>query len=49
MNLRTVSIGLEFPLRNVLTLLHLADQLLVEQTTGLLVERAVDGDEITLC
>lgn len=31
------------------TLLHLADQLLVEQTTGLLVQRAVDGDNITLC
>lgn len=30
------------------TLLHLADQLLVEQTTGLLVQRAVDGDNITL-
>jgi hypothetical protein len=31
-----------------LTLLHLADQLLVEQATGLLVQRAVDGDNIAL-
>ena len=31
-----------------LTLLHLADQILVEHATGLLVERAVDGDNITL-
>lgn len=31
-----------------LTLLHLADELLVEQTLSLLVERAVDGDNITL-
>lgn len=30
------------------TLLHLADQVLVEQTTSLLVQRAVDGDNITL-
>lgn len=30
------------------TLLHLADQLLVEQTTGLLVQRAVDSDDVTL-
>ena len=31
-----------------LTLLHLGDQLLVEKTSGLLVERAVDGNNITL-
>lgn len=31
-----------------LTLLHLADEVLVEETTSLLVERAVDGDNITL-
>lgn len=31
-----------------LTLLHLADELLVEKTLGLLVERAVDGNDITL-
>ena len=31
-----------------LTRLHLGDQLLVEETPGLLVERAVDGDNITL-
>jgi len=31
-----------------LTGLHLGDQLLVEQASGLLVERAVDGDNITL-
>lgn len=30
------------------TLLHLGDELLVEQTAGLLVQRAVDGDNITL-
>jgi hypothetical protein len=30
------------------TRLHLGDQVLVEQTAGLLVERAVDGDDITL-
>lgn len=29
-------------------LLHLGDELLVEQTAGLLVQRAVDGDNITL-
>lgn len=28
--------------------LHLGDQLLVEETTGLLVERAVDGDDVAL-
>lgn len=33
---------------SLLTLLHLGDQVLVEQTTGLLVERAVDGDNIAL-
>lgn len=32
----------------VRTLLHLADKLLVEKTAGLLVERAVDGDYVTL-
>lgn len=32
----------------VRTLLHLADELLVEETLGLLVKRAVDGDNITL-
>ena len=32
----------------VLTRLHLVDQLLVEETLGLLVERAVDGDNVTL-
>jgi hypothetical protein len=31
-----------------LTLLHLGDQLLVEQASGLLVQRAVDGNHITL-
>ena len=31
-----------------LTLLHLGDELLVEQTTGLLVEGAVDGDDVAL-
>lgn len=31
-----------------LTLLHLADELLVEETLGLLVERAVDGDNVAL-
>jgi hypothetical protein len=31
------------------TRLHLGDQLLVEETPGLLVERAVDGNNITLC
>jgi hypothetical protein len=31
-----------------LTRLHLGDQLLVEETPGLLVERAVDGNNITL-
>jgi hypothetical protein len=31
------------------TLLHLGDEFLVEQTAGLLVERAVDGDNIALC
>ena len=30
------------------TLLHLGDQLLVEQTAGLVVERSVDGNNITL-
>lgn len=30
-------------------LLHLGDEVLVEQTAGLLVERAVDGDNVTLC
>jgi hypothetical protein len=34
--------------RKKLTLLHLGDQLLVEETTGLLVQRAVDGDDIAL-
>jgi hypothetical protein len=33
----------------MLTLLHLGDELLVEETTGLLVKWAVDGDNITLC
>jgi len=33
----------------MLTRLHLADELLVEETLGLLVERAVDGDNVTLC
>lgn len=32
-----------------LTLLHLADEFLVEQTASLLVEWAVDGNNITLC
>lgn len=32
----------------VSTLLHLAEELLVEETLGLLVERAVDGDNVTL-
>jgi hypothetical protein len=31
------------------TRLHLADELLVEETAGLLVKRAVDGDNVTLC
>lgn len=31
------------------TRLHLADEVLVEETAGLLVERAVDGDNVTLC
>jgi hypothetical protein len=31
------------------TLLHLGDQLLVEKTTGLLVQRAVNSNNITLC
>jgi hypothetical protein len=31
------------------TLLHLGDKLLVEQALCLLVERAVDGDDVTLC
>lgn len=31
------------------TRLHLANELLVEETLGLLVERAVDGDNVTLC
>lgn len=31
-----------------LTLLHLADELLVEETLGLLVQRAVDGDNVAL-
>lgn len=31
-----------------LTLLHLGDEVLVEQTTSLLVQRAVDGNDITL-
>jgi hypothetical protein len=31
-----------------LTLLHLGDEILVEQTAGLLVQRAVDGDHVTL-
>lgn len=35
--------------RGRLTLLHLGDQLLVEQASGLLVQRAVDGNHITLC
>lgn len=30
------------------TLLHLGDELLVEETLGLLMERAVDGDNVTL-
>lgn len=30
------------------TLLHLGDEILVEQTTGFLVQRAVDGDDIAL-
>jgi len=33
---------------NGLTLLHLGDELLVEHAAGLLVERAVDGDNIAL-
>jgi hypothetical protein len=32
----------------LLTRLHLVDELLVEETLGLLVERAVDGDNVTL-
>lgn len=32
-----------------LTLLHLGDQVLVEEAAGLLVQRAVDGDNVTLC
>lgn len=32
----------------VRTLLHLGDEVLVEETLGLLVERTVDGDDITL-
>lgn len=32
----------------VLTLLHLGDEVLVEETTGLLVQGAVDGDNVTL-
>lgn len=32
----------------VRTLLHLGDEVLVEETLGLLVERAVDGDNVTL-
>ena len=32
-----------------LTLLHLGNELLVEQAAGLLVKRAVDGDDIALC
>jgi hypothetical protein len=32
-----------------LTLLHLGDELLVEETASLLVQRAVDGDNIALC
>jgi hypothetical protein len=31
------------------TRLHLADEVLVEETAGLLVKRAVDGDNVTLC
>lgn len=31
------------------TLLHLGNELLVEEATGLVVQRAVDGDNITLC
>lgn len=31
------------------TRLHLADEILVEETASLLVERAVDGDNVTLC
>ena len=30
-------------------LLHLGDEILVEEATGLLVQRAVDGDDIALC
>lgn len=36
------------PSRDRLTLLHLGDQLLVEHATGLLVQWAVDGDDIAL-
>lgn len=36
------------PLVKQLTLLHLGDEVLVEQTTGLLVQGAVDGHDITL-
>lgn len=39
----------EFALTSLLTLLHLADELLVEEATGLLVEWAVDGHNIALC
>lgn len=42
----SISSRLLFPVR---TLLHLADELLVEETASLLVEWAVDGDHITLC
>jgi hypothetical protein len=31
------------------TRLHLVDEVLVEQAAGLLVKRAVDGDDVTLC
>ena len=30
------------------TLLHLGDQVFVEETLGFLVERAVDGDDVAL-
>lgn len=33
----------------LLTLLHLGNELLVEQAAGLLVQRAVDGDDVALC
>lgn len=31
------------------TLLHLGDQLFIEHASGLLVQRAIDGDDIALC